>query len=98
MELIRHLGSHTDDLGNDYMVRVYGREDEDGNWQAWVAFFPLDGGRPLATDLETTQSSRSDLLYWAMGLETIYLAGALTRSHRLRPHDSDTFNRLAALK
>jgi len=57
----------------------------DDLWDGWFVFFPLDGGRPLATDRETTQSSQAAVRYWASGITTVYLDGALERARPLLP-------------
>ena len=42
-------------------------------------------GRALATDRETTQGKREHVLYWATGLGSTYLQGALERALALQP-------------
>jgi hypothetical protein len=69
----------------NYRARVYGRPRSDGRWEGWLVFFPVAGGRVIATDRETTQSSRADLEYWASGLTDVYLEGALERALALQP-------------
>src|SRR5262249_49394914 len=54
-------------------------------WEGWFVFFPLTGGDALATDRETTQSKRDDVVYWASGISATYLEGALHRALDLRP-------------
>ncbi len=69
--------------GARYVARVYADQQPRGLWEAWFVFFPLAplaGGRPLATDQETTQSKREDLVYWANGITPVYLQGALSRA------------------
>jgi hypothetical protein len=68
-----------------YVARVYASQYLDGRWDGWFVFFPLHGGRALATDRETTQSSLSAVAYWATGISTTYLAGALERARALLP-------------
>jgi hypothetical protein len=68
-----------------YVARVYGHQQETGLWEAWFVFFPLAGGEPLATDRETTQSKREDVVYWATGISATYLEGALQRALDRRP-------------
>lgn len=65
--------------GRGYLPRACGVEAE-GRWQGWIEFVPLDGSTVLRTARETTQRSRSDLLYWATGLTAAYLEGALQRA------------------
>ena len=64
-----------------YMVLVCGDERPDGTWQGWLEFQPTEPTHPaLRTDQETSQPNRIALEYWAGGLETIYLEGALARA------------------
>jgi hypothetical protein len=51
-----------------------------GNWHGWIEFMPLGGGEPLCSPRETTQPNRTDVVYWATGLTTVYLQGALARA------------------
>lgn len=48
-------------------------------WEGWIEFKSDEGGR-LRTGRETTQPDRHALEYWAGGLTTTYLEGALTRA------------------
>jgi hypothetical protein len=67
--------------GEEYLTRVYADRQPTGPlWEAWFVFFPLSGGRTLATDNETTQSKLDDVTYWATGISPAYLEGALTRA------------------
>jgi hypothetical protein len=69
-----------------YVARVYAAQHPDrSRWDGWFVFFPLDGGRELATDRETTQSSLSAVAYWATAITTTYLEGALERARALLP-------------
>jgi hypothetical protein len=66
--------------GLRYAVRVCGAERADGTWMAWLEFCPEIG--PIRrTDRETSQPNRDATLYWATGLEAIYLEGAFARSY-----------------
>ncbi|HVE85794.1 MAG TPA: hypothetical protein VND93_23225 [Myxococcales bacterium] len=68
-----------------YVARMYAAQRaSDLHWDAWLVFFPLDGGSPVVGDRETTQSSREDLVFWASGVEPVYLEGALERGERAR--------------
>jgi len=66
--------------GEEYLARVYADQQPGGLWEAWFVFFPIAGGRTLATDRETTQSKLDDVIYWATGISPAYLEGALTRA------------------
>ena len=83
------LAHHYVDLiatgGRTYRARVYGAVGADDRWGGWIIFFPVGGGRAVATERETTQSSLADLTYWASGLTPTYLEGALARALALTP-------------
>lgn len=84
------LAHHYDELVTSpdarlYRARVYGELQDDGMWGGWLVFFPVGGGRVIATDRETTQSSLAALGYWASGLTHLYLHGALERALTLQP-------------
>jgi hypothetical protein len=64
-------------------VRVYAREMPGGTWEGWLEFL-TDGGEIVASDRETTQPKQEDVAYWATGLETVYLEGALRRALEVR--------------
>jgi hypothetical protein len=67
--------------GQTYIARVVGAEADDGLWQGWIEFVPLDvGGIPVRSPRETTQPNRRDTEYWATGLTPVYLEGALRRA------------------
>jgi hypothetical protein len=63
-----------------YTARACGSKAPDGLWQGWVEFTPVDGGAPIRSPRETTQPNRVDTEYWATGLTTVYLEGALQRA------------------
>jgi hypothetical protein len=69
-----------DDIGREYIARGVGRECDDGHWEGWLEFWPLDGGDVVRSARETTQPNRVDTEYWATGLTPIYLEGALRRA------------------
>lgn len=62
-----------------YHARACARSRDDGLWEGWLEFVPLGDGQPIRTDRETTQPNRDDTLYWATGLTTTYIDGALLR-------------------
>jgi hypothetical protein len=68
--------------GRGYAARVRGDVDSSGMWHAWIEFLPQDGGPALQTGRETTQSNYEQLEYWASGLSSSYLEGALDRARR----------------
>jgi len=70
----------TGDDGVQYRARVCGGAMDDGKWQGWIEFVPLDGTAPIRSGRETTQPNRADTVYWASGLTPVYLQGALHRA------------------
>lgn len=83
--------------GSRWAARACGRPGPGNMWDGWIEFVPLDlEQKPVRSRRETTQPSREDLLYWATGLTTIYLRGALNRAleppfvrptpRRVKPH------------
>jgi hypothetical protein len=75
--------------GGIYTVRACGRSTGAGTWEGWIEFVPVDGGPPIRSGRETTQPNREDTEYWASGLTTVYLEGALERAlHPLAAADS----------
>jgi hypothetical protein len=71
--------------GERHVARAYMALQPGGLWEAWLVFFSLTTGSALATDRETTQSTREHVLYWATGLGPTYLQGALERALDRRP-------------
>ena len=64
-----------------YTVWICGEERLDGTWIGWLEFHPSNTTEPLLrTDQETSQPNRAALEYWAGGLESVYLEGALARA------------------
>jgi len=71
-----------DDLG-EYEARAIGRLADDGMWEGWIEFVPVDGSSEvLVTGVESTQPEREHLVYWATGLTPVFLEGALHRARR----------------
>jgi len=66
--------------GQTYAAQAVGAETPLGQWEAWIEFMPLDGGRPAVSPRETTQPNRVAAVYWATGLTAVYLEGALARA------------------
>jgi hypothetical protein len=71
-----------DELG-EYHARAVGRAADDGMWEGWIEFTPIDGGTEvLVTGAESRQPEREHLVYWATGLTPVFLEGALERARR----------------
>jgi hypothetical protein len=84
-ELIHEFKNHVEsENGVRYSVMVYGECRTDGNWEGWLEFRPENALAGIRTGRETTQPDRSALVYWASGLEPIYLEGAFDRALRVK--------------
>lgn len=69
--------------GDDrYLARVVAAPHKGTTWQGWIEFIPIDSGTSCRTDRETTQPDLAAVLYWAEGLESLYLDGAFERACR----------------
>src|SRR5688572_25657570 len=78
--LVEFSDSIADSDGITYAARACGAESDNGHWQGWIEFVPMDGGDAIRSGRETTQPNRTDTLYWATGLTQVYLEGALQRA------------------
>jgi hypothetical protein len=84
-ELLHEFGVRISDRqAAEYVAQAWGRRMEDGRWEGWLVFLPVDRGFARRTGRETTQSNLDALAYWVTGLEVVYLEGALDRSVPLR--------------
>jgi hypothetical protein len=70
--------------GVTYHAKACARPREDGRWEGWIEFAKNAGGEIFRTTRETTQPNLVDMTYWATGLTTVYLEGALDRA---LPHE-----------
>jgi hypothetical protein len=70
--------------GERYVARAYMSRQPGGLWEAWLVFFSLRTRVALATDRETTQSTREHVLYWATGLGETYSGALSARSTAVR--------------
>ena len=79
-----------DQLG-EYHARAVGRLADDGMWEGWIEFAPIDGdSEVLLTGVESRQPEYAHIQYWATGLTPVFLEGALHRARqpvtvRVRP-------------
>jgi hypothetical protein len=82
-ELIHEFVSQIADAdGHLYTARAMGRPRKGrAVWEGWLEFAPV-GGRGIVrrSQIETTQPNRDALVYWASGIEPVYLEGALERA------------------
>ncbi len=80
-EVVLEYAEHViDAAGTRYVVRACGGPRSDGIWTGWLELLPVGQQGVRRTGQETTQSNRDDLVYWASGLEPVYLQGAFARS------------------
>jgi hypothetical protein len=77
--LVTFSDTLTGDNGITYLARACGREMDDGRWEGWIEFEGHNGS-VVRSGRETTQPNRTDTAYWATGLTTVYLEGALDRA------------------
>ena len=64
-----------------YHARAVGRQAEDGMWDGWFEFEPMDTDAPVVVgSIESRQPEFHDLTYWATGITPIFLEGALERA------------------
>ena len=62
-----------------YQACACGHERDDRLWEGWIEFTSVTTGEVVRTVRETTQPNLTDLTYWATGLSSVYLEGALAR-------------------
>lgn len=81
--LVRYTTTVSGKDGITYIPQACGGIADDGLWEGWIEFVAPEGA--LRTGRETEQPNRDDLMYWAQGLSTAYLEGALVRATTERP-------------
>jgi hypothetical protein len=80
-EVLARFTDHV--VGDDrrvYRAQASGAPMPDGLWEGWIEFIPIAGGEPVRTGRETTQPNHADAVYWATGLTSVYMEGALRRA------------------
>ena len=79
---IHEYTSRVSDLdGHAYRATAHADRRNDGTWIGWLEFVPVTGGGVVwRTPRETTQPNFAAVLYWSLGLEGVYLEGALERA------------------
>ncbi|MGE3402103.1 MAG: hypothetical protein AB7K63_05900 [Vicinamibacterales bacterium] len=65
--------------GTTYSARAVGRRADDGMWEGWLEFVPVEG-EPVIGAVESRQPEYEHLVYWATGLTSVFLEGALARA------------------
>ncbi len=83
-EVLRSFDEPIRDESGEYHARVVGRMANDGMWEGWFEFVPLEGRSPdaLVSAVESRQPEHEHLEYWASGLSVVYAEGALQRARR----------------
>ena len=82
-EVLRSFDEPIRDESGEYQARVIGRLADDGMWEGWLEFIPVDGtGKAVVGGVESRQPAREHLVYWATGLTPVFLEGALDRAKR----------------
>ena len=66
--------------GVTWQAEAWGAQRGDGLWEGWLLFASTGDGDVLLTSRETTQPNRNALVYWATGLEPVFLEGAFERA------------------
>lgn len=81
-EVLRSFDEPIRHSSGAFHARVVGRPAEDGMWEGWLEFVPLDtaGASPVISAVESRQPAREHLAYWAEGLTGVYAEGALDRA------------------
>lgn len=81
-EVLRSFDAPITHSSGIYHARVVGRPAEDGMWEGWLEFVPVQpgGGTVAVSPVESRQPERDYLEYWAQGLSIVYAEGALDRA------------------
>lgn len=67
--------------GAEYTVQSWARKREDGAWEGWLEYHPLDDQRHVRkTPPVTSRPGRGDLTHWAAALGDGYLEDAFGRA------------------
>jgi hypothetical protein len=66
---------------------VYAQRQPSGRWGAWVEFVSASGETVVRTEIETAQSSLSEVVFWTSGLTRPYFESALDRACRRPPSE-----------
>jgi len=85
LELIHEYPETLRVAAASYRPRAYAARSAEGVWEGYVLFVPVGGGRIVATDRETTQSTFDAVVHWAGTLSWVYLEGALQRALERQP-------------
>ena len=81
-EVLQQYTTPVESPSGRFNARAIAVPRNDGTWEGYLEFVPVNGGAPLRTERETSQPNRDAVAYWASGIEPVYLAGALERASR----------------
>ena len=83
-EVLRSFDEPVGDESGEYRARVVGRLADDGMWEGWLEWVPIDpkAGEVIVSAVESRQPERVHLTYWASGLTPVYAEGALRRARK----------------
>jgi len=81
-DVVREFDEVFVDGADRYRARVVAAPYRDSMWQGSIEFHPVSGGSLCRTGRETVQPGRAAVVYWAEGLEPLYLDGAYERACR----------------
>lgn len=81
-EVLRSFDDMIRHPSGTYRPRVVGRYAEDGMWEGWLEFVPLENvdREIVVSPVESRQPARVHLEYWAQGLTSVYAEGSLNRA------------------
>ena len=79
--VMMQLSDTVSDERGTFHALVMARERNDGGWEGWLEFVPVDNDScRYATPIETRQHDRVTSERWASGLTAVYAEGALSRA------------------
>lgn len=80
--LVRYTSVVRGNDGKFWIPQACGGVAKDGLWEGWIEF--VSDENAIRTGRETEQPNRDALMYWAQGLTSAYLEGALARATTTR--------------
>ena len=79
--VMMQLSETVSDERGTFHALVMARDRNDGGWEGWLEFVPVDNDScRYATPSETRQHDRVTMERWASGLTAVYAEGALSRA------------------
>jgi hypothetical protein len=80
--LVRYTALVRGNDGKFWIPQACAGVAKDGLWEGWIEF--VSDENAIRTGRETEQANRDALMYWAQGLTSAYLEGALARATKPR--------------